>query len=216
VVTSTHNRLQMLLRTVRSVLGQRGVDLEYLVVDNGCTDGTGEVVARVKDLADRGKRVTDADLLTFVEEVQGRERERRVELLEVTATSGSGTPTASVRLAVDREAPSAAGRPSGASSEPGDTVERVASGTGSGPVDAAIAAVRSALGGVADAQLDSYHVDAITGGTDAVVTVETSRGDRTVTVAASDADITTASVRAMVDAIDRLVAEADAAALADD
>jgi len=43
-----------------------------------------------------------------------------------------------------------------------------------------------------------------------------SRGDRTVTVAASDADITTASVRAMVDAFDRLLAHEDAAVLADD
>jgi len=53
-------------------------------------------------------------------------------------------------------------------------------------------------------------VDAITGGTDAVVTVEVamSRGDHSVTVAASDADITRASVDAMVDALDRLLAAA--------
>jgi D-citramalate synthase len=45
-----------------------------------------------------------------------------------------------------------------------------------------------------------------------------SRRDRTVTVAASDADITRASVVAMVDALDRLLASApDAeATLADD
>ena len=193
---------------VEAALAEHGVDVDDEQLD--------EVVAGVTELGERGKRVTDTDLLTFVEEVQGRERERRVELLEVTATSGSGTPTASVRLAVDRAALGTAERSSGDQGEPGATVERVASGTGSGPVDAAIAAVRTALGGVADAQLDSYHVDAITGGTDAVVTVEMSRGDRTVTVAASDADVTTASVRAMVDAIDRLVAEADAAAVADD
>ena len=176
------------------------------------------MVARVKELGERGKRVTDADLLTVAEEVQGRERERRVELVDLTAASGSGTPTASVRLSVDREALGASGRPSGASSEPRGTEERVASGTGSGPVDAAIAAVRSALGAAADAQLDSYHVDAITGGTDAVVTVEVemSRDDRTVTVTASDSDITTASVRAMVDALDRLLADEATPALADD
>ncbi|MFB6150150.1 MAG: alpha-isopropylmalate synthase regulatory domain-containing protein, partial [Halobacteriales archaeon] len=67
-------------------------------------------------------------------------------------------------------------------------------------------AVRQALG-EAVFRLDSYHVDAVTGGTDAVVTVEVglSRGDRSVTVAASDADITRASVEAMVDAFDRLL-----------
>ncbi|SNR43636.1 D-citramalate synthase [Halorubrum vacuolatum] len=146
-----------------------------------------EVVARVKDLGDRGKRVTDADLLAITEDVQGRERDRHVELVDFTATSGGNLPTASVRLRVGDE-------------------ERVASGTGSGPVDAGLEAVRAALAGVAF-ELDSYHVDAITGGTDAVVTVEVdlSRGDRSVSVSASDADITRASVVAMVDALDRLL-----------
>ena len=157
------------------------------------------VVERVKNLGDRGKRVTDADLLAFAEDVQGRERDRRVELLDLTAASGGGTPTASVRLRVDDE-------------------ERVAAGTGSGPVDAAVSAVRQALGPSATASLDSYHVDAITGGTSAVVTVEVqmSRGDSTVTVAASDADITRASVEAMVEALDRLLAEAPEHLPADD
>ena len=160
------------------------------------------VVDRVQRLAERDKRVTDADLLAIAEDVQGREREhRRVELLEVTATSGGRTPTASVRLRVDDE-------------------ERVASGTGDGPVDAAVTAVRNALHDGAHARLESYHVDAITGGTDAVVTVEVemARGDRSVTSGATDADITRASVEAMVDALDRLlvVDSADEPAVADD
>ncbi len=159
----------------------------------------GEIVTRVKAIGDRGKRVTDADLLTIAEEVIGQDRDRRVRLLEMTAASGSGTPTASVRVEVDGE-------------------ERVASGTGSGPVDAAVNAVQAALGHAADASLDSYHVDAITGGTDAVVTVEVemSRGDKSVTVSASDADITRASVEVMVEAIDRLIADEPDRVLADD
>jgi D-citramalate synthase len=158
-----------------------------------------QIVQRVKAIGDRGKRVTDADLLTIAEEVVGQDRERRVKLVEMTAASGSGTPTASVRVEVDGE-------------------ERVASGTGSGPVDAAVNAVQEALGHAADASLDSYHVDAITGGTDAVVTVEVamSRGDNSVTVAVSDADITRASVDAMVEAIDRLIANEPDQVLADD
>jgi D-citramalate synthase len=191
-------------RTRRLVLGKHAgrAGVEAALSEHGIEvsdDELSEIVTRVKRLGDRGKRVTDADLLTIAEEVQGREHERRVELLDLTAASGSGTPTASVRLEVDGE-------------------ERVASGTGSGPVDAAIAAVRSALGAAANAQLESYHVDAITGGTDAVVTVEVemSRGNRTVTVAASDSDITTASVRAMVDALDRLLADDESPVFADD
>ena len=149
------------------------------------------VVERVKALGDRGKRVTDADLLAIAEDVQGRERDRFVELITLTTASGGDVPTASVKLRVGDE-------------------ERVAAGTGSGPVDAAVKAVRKALGPAADAELDSFHVDAITGGTDAVVTVEVAmtRGDHSVTVAASDSDITRASVTAMVDALDRLLAAA--------
>jgi len=78
-------------------------------------------VSRVKELGDRGKRVTDADLLAITEDVQGRERDRRVELVDLSATSGGNLPTASVRLRVGDE-------------------ERVASGTGAGPVDAGLEA----------------------------------------------------------------------------
>ncbi len=168
-----------------------------LAVDD---DELSAVVARVKELGDRGKRVTDADLLAITEDVQGRERDRHVELVDLSATSGGNLPTASVRLRVGDE-------------------ERVASGTGSGPVDAGLEAVRAALAGddsdgdrrQFSFELDSYHVDAITGGTDAVVTVEVdlSRGDRSVSVSAADADITRASVVAMVDGLDRLLAAAD-------
>jgi len=157
-----------------------------------------DVVGRVKAIGDRGKRVTDADLLAIAEEVSGADRDRRVELLDLTAISGVNPPTASIRLAVDGE-------------------ERESAATGSGPVDAAMNAAVEALSHEVDAALESYHVDAITGGTDAVVTVEVamSRDDETVTVAASDSDITTASVSAMVDAMDRLVAD-DGVVVADD
>ncbi|UPV76227.1 2-isopropylmalate synthase [Halorussus limi] len=171
----------------KAALAEHGVEVS--------DDELAEVVARVQRLAEQNKRVTDADLLAIADDVRGRERDRRIALLELTATSGGPRPTASVRLDVDGE-------------------EQVASGTGDGPVDAAVSAVREAVSGsrdsaavAADAALESYHVDAITGGTDAVVTVEVemSRGDRSVTVRASDGDITRASVTAMVDALDRLL-----------
>jgi D-citramalate synthase len=169
---------------VRAALAEQDLELSE--------EALGTVVERVKELGDRGKRVTDADLLAIAEDVRGQERDRRVELLDLTATSGTATPTASVRLSLDGE-------------------ERVASGTGSGPVDAAMRAVRAALGDAAAVTLDSYHVDAITGGTDAVVTVavDLSRGDSGVSATASDADITRASVVAIVDAVDRLLVRDD-------
>ena len=176
---------------IRSALAEHGVEVE--------DEALGAIVARVKELAERDKRVTDADLLAIADEVTGTEHTRQVELLNLTAVSGSDTPTASVRLRVRDD-------------------EVTASGTGDGPVDAALNAVRSALDDVVF-RLDSYHVDAVTGGTDAVVTVEVglSRGDRSVTVAASDADITRASVNAMVNGLDRLLdADAEVPTPADD
>lgn len=111
------------------------------------------IVERVKTIGDRGKRVTDTDLLTIAEEVTGTDRDRTVRLLGLTAVSGATPPTASVRLGVA-----------------GKTREEAA--TGSGPVDAAMNAAESALRTGVDASLESYRVDATIGGTDAVVTAE--------------------------------------------
>lgn len=165
---------------IAAALGERGVAVSDEHLD--------EIVSRVKAIGDRGKRVTDTDLLTIAEEIRGDDRERTVELLDLTAVSGVHPPTASVRLAV------------------GDD-EREHAATGSGPVDAATNAAEAALSHTVDATLESYHVDAITGGSDALVTVEVtmSQGDDSVTVSSSDSDITRASMTAMVDAIDRLV-----------
>jgi D-citramalate synthase len=176
---------------VEAALTERGVDATDEQLD--------AIVDRVKAIGDRGKRVTDADLLTIAEDVKGADRDRTVELLDLTAVSGVTPPTASVRLDVAGE-------------------EREHAATGSGPVDAAMNAAEAALSHEADASLESYHVDAITGGTDAIVTVEVemSRGDDSVTVTASDSDITSASVSAMVDAMDRLVTDESGPVVADD
>jgi len=180
--------------------GRAGVKAALAEHDVDVTDDELDAVfERVKDLGERDKRVTDADLLAIAEDVQDRERERRIELVDLNTVAGSGTPTASIRLLVDG-------------------VERTEASVGDGPVDAAMNAVEAALGHDVDWSLDSYHVDAITGQTDAVVTVEVemSRGDRSVTVARSDADITRASVEAMVEAIDRLVETETEPLVADD
>ncbi len=148
-----------------------------------------DIVTRMKELGDKGKHVTDADLQTIAETVLGIYQEANVKLEELTVVSGNTVmPTASIRLKVN-----------------GDSV--VEAGVGTGPVDAAINALRKAISGVADIQLDEYHVDAITGGTDALVEVwvKLSRGGRTITARGARTDIIMASVEAVLEGINRLI-----------
>jgi len=49
VVIPTHNRASLLARAIRSVLGQTYQNLEVIVVDDGSTDGTREVVRSFQD-----------------------------------------------------------------------------------------------------------------------------------------------------------------------
>ncbi len=150
-----------------------------------------EIVARMKELGDKGKHVTDADLQTIAETVLGIYQEAKVKLEELTVVAGNTVmPTASIRLKVNSN-------------------QVVEAGVGNGPVDAAINALKKAVSGVADIQLDEYHVDAITGGTDALVEVwvKLSKGGRTITARGARTDIIMASVEAVLEGINRLLQE---------
>ncbi len=151
-----------------------------------------EIVARIKDVADRGKRITDADLQSIAETVLEISSHPRVELKELTVVSGTVTPTASIKLSMDGN-------------------EVVESGIGTGPVDAAIVAIRKAIAEMADIRLEEYHVDAITGGTDALVEVivKLSRDGKMATARGARSDIIMASVEAVVAGINQLMKEND-------
>ncbi|MCZ7357688.1 MAG: 2-isopropylmalate synthase [Candidatus Methanoperedens sp.] len=148
-----------------------------------------DIVDRMKELGDKGKRVTDADLQTIAETVLGIYQEAKVKLEELTVVSGNTVmPTASIRLSVNGK-------------------HVVEAGVGTGPVDAAINALYKAVSGVADIHLDEYHVDAITGGTDALVEVwvKLSKGGKTITARGARTDIIMASVEAVLEGINRLM-----------
>jgi D-citramalate synthase len=148
-----------------------------------------EIVLRIKDLGDKGKHVTDADLEIIAETVLNITSESKVKLEELTVVSGNKvTPTASIKLRVN-----------------GDEI--VEAGIGDGPVDAAISAIRKGISGVADIRLEEYHVDAITGGTDALVEVwvKLSREGKVITARGARTDIIMASVEAVVEGINRLI-----------
>jgi (R)-citramalate synthase len=148
-----------------------------------------QIVSRVKDLGDKGKRVSDADLQAIAEIVLSIQKEPKVRLNELTVVAGNTvTPTASVKLQLNG-------------------LEKLEAGIGVGPVDAAINAIRRAISGVADVRLEEYHVDAITGGTNALVEVWVTMAlaDRKITARAAGADIIMASVEAVLEGINRLM-----------
>ena len=150
-----------------------------------------EIVARIKALGDQGKRVTDADLMAIAEAVLGLAFTPALTLKQFTVVSGSHVmPTASVTLVVNGH-------------------EVTGASTGNGPVDAAVEALRRSVAAAGDIRLEEYHVDAIRGGTDALVevTVRLSKDGKILTSRGARTDIIMASVEAVIAGMNRLLGE---------
>jgi D-citramalate synthase len=181
-------------RTRRLVVGKHagahGVMAALKEMDlNPSEDQLKEILLRVKSLGDKGKRVTDADLRAIAESVMGIPQIRPIKLEELTVVTGDHvTPTASVRLNVNGKM-------------------LIEAATGVGPVDAAMNAIRKAVATIEPIRLEEYHVNAITGGTDAVVEVivRLSKGDKVVTSMGVHEDIVMASVEAMISGMNLLM-----------
>ncbi len=144
---------------------------------------------KVKDLADKGKTVTDADVQAIADYVMNIEEDAKVNLQEVTIVSGNRvTPTASVKLELDDKMV-------------------LEAGIGVGPVDAAINAVNKGVKEFADVKLEEYHVDAITGGADALidVIVKLRLGNNVISARSTQPDIINASVEAYIIGVNRLL-----------
>jgi D-citramalate synthase len=153
-----------------------------------------EILAQVKSIGDKGESVTDADLLGLARSVMGIQKELPLRIDEFLVTTGNRiTPTSSVKLRLN-----------------GDTFIEAA--TGVGPVDATLNAVSKAINPEQRAHLDTYHVEAITGGTDAVVNVEVRlrRGDRLVTAKGVNEDIVMASIEAFLKGMNVLLVSEEA------
>lgn len=146
------------------------------------------VFDEIKEMGDKGKTITDADLNAIVRQVKGEKVENFLEIVDLNIISGmKTTPKAKVVLRVD-------GR------------QKTVDSTGDGPVDAAIKAIMQVVGS-RDIKLEEYHVDAITGGTDATVSVQVrmKSGSKAITASGVDTDIIMASVKAIVNGINCLV-----------
>jgi|YelNatPaOPRAMG01_1025707.scaffolds.fasta_scaffold01513_15 isopropylmalate/citramalate/homocitrate synthase-like protein len=169
---------------LRALLSQMGLELSE--------DQIKEVLARVKELGDKGKQVTEEDLMAIARIVAGElvKEERVLSLDELAVMTGNRViPTASVKVSIDGK-------------------DYVTSKTGVGPVDAAIKALQEVLNPVVKVNLKEYRLEAITGGSDAlaevVVKVEDDEG-HVVSARAAREDIVMASVEAMVNAINKLL-----------
>ena len=149
-----------------------------------------EIWLRVKSVGDKGKAVTDADLLAIAEAVTGLAKPKAIQLQEVTVVSGNTvTATASVRLKVNGK-------------------EMTGAAMGVGPVDAAINAVKTAVHETEPMVLEQYHVKSITGGTDAMVEVEVRmrKGTKAATATGVREDIVMASMDAVLGGMNVLMA----------
>lgn len=147
-----------------------------------------QICDNIKVLADKGKTVTDVDLQVIADNVLDIDHEDRIKLDEVTIVSGNKVmPTASVKITVDDE-------------------QILNAGVGLGPVDASINALKS-LDIFNDIDLIEYHVDSITGGTDAFIDViiKLQKGEKVVSARGTEPDIINASVKAYIAGVNRLL-----------
>ncbi|MFA7023175.1 2-isopropylmalate synthase [Methanocorpusculum bavaricum] len=148
-----------------------------------------EIVARVKKVGDMGMKVTDADVMAIADSVMLLECKPVISLKQFTVVSGSNAiPTASATMVVN-----------------GTKVTGAATGTG--PVDATVKVLQQSVAQFGDITLEEYHVDAINGGTDALVdvTVKLRKDGRVLTSRGARTDIIEASVEAVIAGMNRLL-----------
>lgn len=153
-------------------------------------DKFNELFTKVKELGDSGKTITDIDFRSIAEAIQGKPTTERIKLLGISVMTGDSTlPTATVKLEID------------------GTVKYRAE-TGVGPVDAALNAIQSLVNEIVSIDLEEYHIEAITGGTNAlgevfVITVD-EEGNKA-TGQATNEDIVKASIDAILSSTNKLL-----------
>ena len=147
-----------------------------------------ETFKRFKELADKKHEIFDEDLQALVtDSLQNATDERiKYQSLKVMIETGE-IPTAEITIYVDGQ-------------------ERSGSSSGDGPVDAVFKAIETVIASGCELQL--YSVNSITGGTDSQgeVTVRVSKDGRIVNGRGSDTDIITASAKAYINGINRVLA----------
>ncbi|WP_370206471.1 2-isopropylmalate synthase [Pararhodobacter marinus] len=164
----------------RAALRAKMAELGYDLGDNQLKD----VFVRFKALADRKKEVYDDDLVALMADSSAGDEHLKVQKLRVVCGT-EGPQEAELTMAVGGE-------------------EKSIDATGDGPVDACFNAVKMLY--PHSAKLDLYQVSAVTEGTDAqaTVSVRISRDGTVYTGQSADTDTVLASVKAYVNALNRM------------
>ena len=164
-------------------------ELHYIVGENITEEQFNEISKRIKDAGDKGKMITDLEVIAIVDDITERtaESERTVNLEQIAVMTGNKIiPTASVSLIINNE-------------------RYITSKVGVGPVDAALKAICSITG--EKVKIKEYHINAITGGTDAlaeVIVILEGHG-KEITAKAANEDIVRASVEAIINGINKIM-----------
>jgi 2-isopropylmalate synthase len=167
----------------RAALRAKMEELGYELGENQLND----VFVRFKALADRKKEVFDDDLIAMVTDQEVQDEGDTLQLKRLRVVCGTDGPQeAEMTLSIDGE-------------------DKSIDATGDGPVDAAFNCVKMLFPHAARLQL--YQVHAVTEGTDAqaTVTVKIEEDGRIATGSSADTDTVVASVRAYVNALNRLI-----------
>ncbi|MBL4918147.1 2-isopropylmalate synthase [Szabonella alba] len=167
----------------RAALRAKMKDLGVDLADNQLND----LFVRFKALADRKKEVFDDDLLALVQDADTSEAHDTLQVKRLRVVCGTeGPQEAELTLSIDGE-------------------DHSIDATGDGPVDAAFNAVKMIF--PHGARLQLYQVHAVTEGTDAqaTVSVRIEEEGRIATGQSADTDTVVASVKAYVNALNRLI-----------
>ena len=171
------------------VHGMNAMLAEYGVKPN--EEQSKQILDKVKIIGDQGKQLTDVELLSIASAVMGDEDLKRiVQLTGFSVSTGIGTmPYAFVKLNVDGE-------------------DHVGTDYGVGPVDAALNAIQKVTGKLSEIRIKDYGLASISGGSGALcevtVKVEDALGNK-VSAKSVGEDIVTTSVKAVIDAVNRMM-----------
>jgi len=149
-----------------------------------------EITKRVKDLGDKGKKVTEQDLLAIADDLLGRKRSEKIKLVDLRVYDDYGKkPFAFVKLQIDDK-------------------EKISTSECVGVVDSALNAIRNVeYKNIKNIKLEEYHLDAISGGSDALAEVTIRVGDRKRSIVAKGVyeDIVMASVVAFINGLNIII-----------